>query len=85
MADKNFIFLGGSVLTNYGLITTIDTNNKAVVAAAVAASGVLRGTTDSTNSTSSESVGAVFAEFERYLKSLEFDYEVTVSGRRLEW
>lgn len=85
MAEKNFILLGGPVLTNNGGITTIDTNNQAVVAAAVAVSGVLRNTTDSTYSTSSECVGAVFTEFERYLKSLDVNYEVTVSGRRLEW
>ncbi|MEK5489833.1 hypothetical protein MKZ24_03720 [Paenibacillus sp. FSL R7-0297] len=85
MAEKNFISLGGPVQATTGLITTIATNNVAVVAAAVAASDVLRDTTDSTNSTSTESVGAVFTEFERYLRSLNVEYEVPELGRRLEW
>lgn len=85
MAEKNFIKLGGPVLTTKGPITTIDTNNKAVVEVAVAGSDVLSGTTDSSNSTSSESVEAVFTEFERYLQSTNVEYDVKEPGRRLEW
>lgn len=82
----NYIELSGPVLGTQGNITLIETNNLAVVTAAIAFSNVLNATTTTTSS-SFEPIAVVFTEMENYLRNNHniSGYRVTIQGKRLEW
>lgn len=88
---KNFIEVGGSILTSAVFICDIDTNVSPVLVAAIAGSTVLNGTNTTppnqgnTVWSSTESGAVVFAEIEKYLRHHVPGYRVTVPGKRFEW